>query len=144
MADQEEAPVRAAAMRFYDAIEHMVRGKGLDPMKDAWHHTSRVTGGHPSGDWAEGWDEVLATWEVFSAFGREDRGGSKVASMNVRVYGDVAYTTCLFVASPAFGGETIACTNVLHRVDGVWKIVHHHADKSPKMGAALERIAKGG
>jgi hypothetical protein len=33
---------------------------------------------------------------------------------------------------------------VLHRVDGVWKIVHHHADKAPKMGAALEKIAQEG
>jgi len=33
-------------------------------------------------------------------------------------------------------GETLACTNVLHRMDGVWKVIHHHADKSPKMGEA--------
>ena len=64
--------------------------------------------------------------------------------LTAHVYGDVAYTTCRFVASPAFGGDTLSCTNVLHRVDGVWKIVHHHADKSPKMGAALEAIARAG
>ena len=140
MTNDDEA-VRKAAMGFYDAIEHMVRGGGLGPMKDAWHHTARVTSGHPSGDWAEGWEEVLATWEVFASFGREHRGGSKVRSLTVHTYGDVAYTTCLFVASPAFGGDTLACTNVLQRVDGVWKVIHHHADKSPSMGAALEKIA---
>ena len=135
--DQEE--VLAATRRFYDAIEDMVSGRGLEALEAAWHHTNRVTGGHPSGEWAEGWEEVLATWKVFAVFGRADRGGSKIRSLRAYVYGEVAYTTCLFVASPGFGGETLACTNVLHRADGVWKIVHHHADKSPAMGAALER-----
>jgi ketosteroid isomerase-like protein len=64
--------------------------------------------------------------------------------LRIYAYGDVAYTTCIFLASPAFGGEALACTNVLHRIDGVWKIIHHHADKSPKMGAALEKIATEG
>lgn len=139
----DEKLVIEAAENFYEAIERMVRGEGLDAMRDAWHHTARVTSGHPSGDWAEGWDEVWATWEVFAGFGRPDRGGSKIRGLAAHVYGDVAYTTCTFVASPAFGGESLSCTNVLHRADGVWKIVHHHADKGPKMGAALEKIALG-
>ncbi len=57
----DEEMVVAAAKRFYDAIEHMVRGDRLESMRAAWHHTSRVTGGHPSGEWAEGWDEIWAT-----------------------------------------------------------------------------------
>jgi hypothetical protein len=140
----EEQEVLSATARFYDAIEDMVSGRGLEPMKAAWHHTDRVTGGHPSGEWAAGWDEVWATWEVFASFGRGDRGGSRIRDLKAYVYGEVAYTTCIFIASPAFGGETLACTNVLHRMDGAWKIIHHHADKSPRMGAALERIAQEG
>ncbi len=138
----DESEVREAAVRFYDAIEAMISGKGLGPMQEAWHQTARVTTGHPRGDWAVGWDEVLATWKVFAAFGREGRGGSRIRDLQVHLYGDVAYTTCSFVASPAFGSDTLACTNVLHRVGGVWKIIHHHADKSPAMGAALEKIAR--
>ena len=99
----DESEVRAATVRFYDALEAMVSGKGLGPMQEAWHHTERVTTGHPSGDWARGWDEVLATWQVFAAFGREGRGGSRIRDLSVHVYGDVAYATCSFVASPAFG-----------------------------------------
>jgi hypothetical protein len=140
----EEQEVLDATARFYGAIEDMVSGRGLESMKAAWHRTDRVTSGHPSGEWATGWDEVWATWEVFASFGRADRGGSSIRDLRACVYGDVAYTTCLFIASPAFGGETLACTNVLCRMDGTWKIVHHHADKSPKMGAALERIAQEG
>lgn len=138
----DEEQVIVAAKRFYDAIEDMVSGKGLEAMSAAWHHSARATGGHPSGEWSEGWDEIWATWEVFSSFGRADRAGSSIRSLKAYVYGDVAYTTCIFTASPAFGGDSLACTNVLHKSDGVWKIVHHHADKSPKMGAALEKIAR--
>jgi hypothetical protein len=140
----DEEMVLASARRFYDAIESLVSGKGLDAMRAAWHHTKRVTGGHPSGEWAEGWDEVWATWEVFASFGRADRGGSKIRNLKAYVYGDIAYTTCMFIAAPAWGSETLACTNVLHRMDGEWKVVHHHADKAPAMGAALERIAREG
>ncbi len=139
MRNEDEA-VKAATLHFYAAIEDMVSGKGLGKMKEAWHHTDRVTGGHPSGEWAQGWDEILATWEVFSSFGRADRGGSSVRSTTVHVYGDIAYATVLFTASPAWGGETLACTNVLQKLDGAWKVIHHHADKSPAMGVALERI----
>jgi hypothetical protein len=141
MADKDE--VEAAARRFYDAIEQMISGRGLEAMSNAWHHNDRVTGGHPSGGWSKGWDELWATWTVFAGFGREDRGGSSIRDLDANVYGEIAYTTCVFKASPAFGGEDIACTNVLHRIDGVWKVIHHHADKSPKMAEALERIVEG-
>ena len=144
MTNEDEA-VKQATFNFYAAIEDLIAGRGLARMKEAWHHTPRVTGGHPSGEWAEGWEEVCATWEVFASFGRPDRGGSSVKSMKVHVYDDTAYATVLFVASPAWGGDTLACTNVLHKAGGAWRVVHHHADKSPAMGIALERIiAEGG
>jgi ketosteroid isomerase-like protein len=141
--NDDQAEVVAAARRFYDALEQMLVGNGLDAMRAAWHHTDRVTSGHPVADWAHGWDEVLATWEVFAGFGRPDHGGSVIEGLQAYVYGDVAYTTCVFVASPKFGSERLSCTNVLHRVNGVWKIVHHHADKSPGVAAALEQLARG-
>ncbi|HTJ81747.1 MAG TPA: nuclear transport factor 2 family protein [Polyangiaceae bacterium] len=143
MTNEEEA-VQASVLRFYDAIDQMAQGKGLDAMSDAWHHTEHVTGGHPSGGWAHGWDEVWATWKVFASFGAPGRGGSKVEDVTVHVFGDVAYSTCSYVAPAEFGGETLSCTNVLHRVDGAWKIIHHHADKSLAMVAALEKLATGG
>lgn len=137
-----EEEVCAAAMRFYDGINDMVSGRGIDGIRDAWEHSDRATAGHPSGEWSQGWAEIVVGFELFSALGRPNRGGSSVRSMKAHVYGDIAYTTCLFTASPAFGGETLACTNVLRRMDGVWKIIHHHADKSPLMGAAAEKFAR--
>lgn len=138
--DQE---VNAATMRLYEAIEDMVAGRGLKKMRSAWHHTERVTSKHPNGEWAHGWDEVWATWEVYSSFGREDRSGTRISDIRTYVYGDFAYTTSVFQASPAWGSERIMCTNVLQRLDGQWKIIHHHADVSPGMAAALEKILEG-
>jgi len=134
----DESEVREATARFYDALEAMISGKGLGLMQDAWHHTERVTTGHPRGDWAQGWDEVLATWKVFAAFGREGRGGSQIRDLQVHVYGDVAYATCSFVASPAFGGDTLACTNVLHRAGGVLWLERAGAFRFPLHGDGRE------
>jgi ketosteroid isomerase-like protein len=136
----EQEAVETAARRFYGAIEDMISGRGLETMRSAWHHTDRVTSKHPSGEWSHGWEEVWATWQVFSSFGREDRGGSKVLSLSANVYGDFAYTTSVFQASPSWGGEKLMCTNVLQRLDGKWKVIHHHADPSPAMAAALEKM----
>lgn len=140
MTANDEREVLAATQRFYAAIEDMVSGRGLDAMRAAWHHTDRVTSKHPSGEWSTGWEEVWETWKVFSSFGRDDRGGSKLLSLEAYVYGDVAYTTGIFQASPAWGAEKMMCTNVLQRIDGQWKIIHHHADPSPGMARALEKM----
>jgi len=112
----------------------------LDRSRIFREHSDRVTAGHPSGEWAE----IVVGFDLFAALGRPDRGGSSVRSMKAHVYGDVAYTTCLFTISPAFGGETLACTNVLRRVDGVWKVIHHHADRAPALGVAAEKFASSG
>lgn len=136
----DETAVEQATRQFYAAIEDMISGRGLDTIRSAWHHTDKVTSKHPMSDWAIGWEEVWATWEAAAPFGREDRGGSTLLSVKVFVYGDIAYATSAFKASPSWGGEKLMCTNVLQRIEGVWKIIHHHADPGPGMNAALERM----
>ncbi len=140
----QEEEVLAAAKRFYDALEGIVGGAGIDPMIAAWHHTPRVTSGHPFGDWAHGWDQVLTTWQELAALGQKGKGGTKIRDLTAFVYGDVAYTTCVFTTSPSFGGATMSVTNILHRDGGVWKLVHHHADKAPSLAAAYEKLALDG
>jgi len=137
----EEEKVRAATQRFYDALELMITGHGTKAMRDAWHHTALVSGAHPTGDWAYGWDEVLATWEAFATIGNPQHAGTRVRDIHVHLYGDVAYTTSVFTAAPSFGGAKMNCTNVLHRVDGVWKVVHHHADRTPSIDHKLDQLA---
>jgi ketosteroid isomerase-like protein len=140
----DEKEVEAVVLRFYQAIEDMVAGKGAGPMRDAWHHTPTVTSSHPTGEWARGWEEVSATWDVFASFGKEGNGGTRITNVQVQVFGDVAYATSVFYASPAWGGAKLNCTNILQRMNGAWKVIHHHPDKAPSMAANLEKMATQG
>jgi len=139
----DEREVEAAVERLFQAIEIATNGGGGEAIHDAWHHLDSVTTGHPSGGWAQGWEEVKVTWDLLSSFGRAGRGGSSMHSLAVNVVGDLAYSTCVFKSSPTFGSVELLCSNVLQRIDGVWKIVHHHVDKSPEVAAAFEKIARG-
>jgi hypothetical protein len=140
----EEEQVLAAARAFYDALEHMITGKGLGPMHEAWHHAPHVTTAHPLGDWSSGWEEVESTWEIFGKIGRPEMAGSTVRDLRAWVHGDVARTTCVFVSGPFAGALKLNCTNMLQRINGAWKIIHHHADASPGLAAALEKMAAQG
>ena len=135
----EELAVHALVTRFYDAIEHLVTGRGVEPMLELWHHTARVTTAHPLGEWAYGWEEVNASWQVIASVGRPELAGNKIRDLRVHLYGDTAYTTCTYVGSKAYYNALLSCTNVVHRVDGTWKLVHHHADKSPTLEKTLEQ-----
>ena len=46
----DDDAIRAAVVRFYDALEALVVGKGSDALKETWEHTSRVTASHPLGE----------------------------------------------------------------------------------------------
>jgi ketosteroid isomerase-like protein len=140
----DEREARAAVVRFYEALEALLTGRGCALMKEAWHHTPNVTAGHPMGDWSRGWDEVLATWETVSAIGAPAYAGTSIQDLEVHLYGELAYTTCVFISAPPFGSARVNCTNVVHKDGGVWKLVHHHADKSEKIGKSLETIAETG
>lgn len=136
----EESKVLDAVYAFYRALEDMITGRGLSAMDEAWHHADWVTSKHPVTDWAVGWEEVRVTWEAAARFGRIDRGGSRVVEARAHVKGDLAFAAVVFESAPAWGGERLMCTNALERIDGEWKLVHHHADNGPAMAAALERI----
>jgi ketosteroid isomerase-like protein len=139
--EQDLKDAEAATRRFYDAIIGIVTGKGMAEMDAIWEHSERVTSKHPMGEWCTGWEEVKATWEITSDFASPAHEGATLVSTRLYVYGDMAYATSIFQIAPSAGGDRLLCTNVLHKSDGKWKIVHHHADPAPNMMAALERLA---
>ena len=150
---EEEAT--QAIYKFYDALDQLLRGKGSAAMNEVWHHGPNVTTSHPFGDWARGWAEVSATWEeslaVWALYkgheGRSDTVG-KVEGLRVVVVGDMALATCVFKGLMYMSEGplrlTANCTNAAQRIDGVWKLVHHHADQAPAewsatIGAMVQR-----
>jgi hypothetical protein len=137
----QEEEVRAAVLYFYQALEELFTGKGVDSMSKAWHHTPRVSSSHPFGPWSYGWDELWATWVECANLANPESKGSSINELKIQVYGDIAYSTGIFRTAPNFGSMAMSVTNILQKVDGVWKLIHHHADKTPALEAKLDEAA---
>jgi len=140
--ESPESEVTKVFYALYDALDDLLQCRGTARMLALWHHGDSVTTSHPYGAWARGWAEVSATWEEaaagFAAYqghvGRSDAIGAS-HDLCVSVWGDVAYGTSIFRSKLYMSeGELnlkVNCTDILHRIDGVWKVVHHHADQAP-------------
>jgi ketosteroid isomerase-like protein len=137
-----EAEAARAIHQFYAALDQLLRGYGMQAMNEIWGHGTEVTTSHPFGDWARGWAEVSASWEeslaVFALYkghvGRSDSVG-KVEGLQVLVVGDMALATSVYKGTMYMSEGrlelNVNCTNVARRIDGRWKIIHHHADQAP-------------
>lgn len=151
---KEEAT--AAIHRFYDALDGLLRHQGAQAMGEIWHHADYVSTSHPWGHWARGWAEVWATWEeagqVFALYhGHDERGGhiGGISDLAVSVHGDAAFATSIYQSKLYMADAEldlrVNCTNVVYRVDGEWRIVHHHADQAPPpWQAAIGRMVERG
>ena len=151
-----EDEVTQVIYEFYDALEDLLRARGTGSMFEIWHHTDYVTTSHPFGSWARGWTEVKVNWEegaaVFSAYQghatRSDQIGG-IHDLKVVVVGDAAHGTGIYRSklymSDCVLELSLNCTNIVHRIDGIWKIVHHHADQAqPEWQAAIGRMVGAG
>ena len=151
-----EEEVTRVIYEFYDALEDLLRSRGTGAMVEIWHHTDYATTAHPFGTWARGWTEVNANWEegaaVFDVYRghalRTDTIGG-IHELKVVVLGDAAYGTGIYRSRLHMSDRvldlSLNCTNIVHRVGGVWKIVHHHADQAPpEWQAAIGRMVEAG
>jgi ketosteroid isomerase-like protein len=155
MGSAEEEATKAI-YDFYDALNLLLRGGGCAAMHQVWHHGPDVTTAHPFGNWARGWNEVSATWEeslaVWALYkGHEGRSEAvgKIEGLKVVVVGDMALATSVFKGLMYMTEGPLRlqvnCTNVARRVDGVWKIMHHHADQAPpEWNAAIGTMVQRG
>ena len=140
MGSTEEEAAKAIHT-FYDALDMALRGNAA-PMESAWHHVDYATTVHPFGHWARGWAEVWATWQEIAAVfgiykGHETRSDpiGRILDMKVGVLGDAAYGASVFESKLYLADGPLIlhvnCTNVVHKLDGAWKVVHHHPDQAP-------------
>jgi|SRR6187399_257886 len=141
--------------RFYDALDQCLRGK-TELMAEAWHQVDYATTVHPFGHWAHGWDEVWATWQeiaaVFGVYkGHENRTDriSGISDLKIGLLGDAAYGASRFESKLLLADGPLVlkvnCTNVVHKVGGAWKVVHHHPDQAPPdWVAAIGRMVQAG
>ena len=129
-----EDEVRAAAERFYAALNSVVNGDA-GPMADVWSQGADATTMHPIGGRQVGWDQVRGSWQQVAQIA----SGGKVTLGDrlIRVVGDAAYELGTEQIDVTLAGQPVRTevrvTNIYRREGGAWRIVHHHADAAPEM-----------
>ena len=129
---QDELNVASANERFYRALENA----DLAEMDALWLHTDWVKCVHPGWELLLGWENVRETWaRIFS-----NKTGLRVTATDVRIIleDNFAWVSCaenlaLFLdSSSAPTSATTTATNLFKRVDGVWRMILHHASQVPE------------
>lgn len=128
----EEKEVRAAASRFYEALNQMFTGD-LALMKEVWSQKDDVTYMGPGGDFQVGWAKVSAEWERQASM----KMGGKLEATDLHVTlganGGMA-TVCNYEKGENKNNKgemrkvSIRATNTFRKENGKWKMVGHHVD----------------
>jgi ketosteroid isomerase-like protein len=104
-----------------------------EPAKRVWSHREDVSLANPLGPPARGWEQVAQTMERAAS---NLRDGEMVAFENVAKYvtPELAYVVRLERQEAKVGGRedvapsALRVTMIFRPEDGVWKVVHRHAD----------------
>jgi uncharacterized protein (TIGR02246 family) len=122
--------IAAANLAFYRALE----ARNLEGMSAVWLQDDSVSCVHPGWHRLDGWEEIRRSWE--NIFANSRPWAVMCEDVRIGVAGDLAWVTCVEVITP-FGGDAdedaarMQATNLFGRVDGRWRLVHHHASPSP-------------
>ncbi|MCE9555969.1 MAG: nuclear transport factor 2 family protein [Planctomycetes bacterium] len=132
-ANSEADAVRAAAGKFYAALNAMFVGDGA-PMLDVWSHQDDITYMGPMGGRCLGWKEVRALWEEQTAL--KLGGQVRAEEMLITVSGDLAVINNFEVgenlnASGQLEKVNIRATSFFRKENGDWKMIGHHTDLLP-------------
>jgi ketosteroid isomerase-like protein len=104
-----------------------------EPIKKWYSHRQEVTLANPIGPTARGWEQVAATLERAAA---QLRDGELLEVENLAKYvtPELAYVVRVERSKSKVGRReavspvTLRATMIMRPEDGVWKIVHRHAD----------------
>jgi ketosteroid isomerase-like protein len=129
-----EDEVRAAAERFYTALNAVVNGDA-GPMVEVWSRPADATTMHPIGGRQVGWEQVWGSWQQVAKIAS---GGSvRLGDRLLRVVSDAAYELGTEQVDATLAGQPIRravrVTNIYRREAGAWRLVHHHADAAPEL-----------
>ena len=130
MATPDETAIAAANLAFYRALE----ARSLAGMDQVWLRGDSASCVHPGWHRLEGWEEIRRSWE--NIFANSRPWTVSCEDIRIGVAGEVAWVTCVEVITPFAAEEAedsarMQATNVFGRVDGEWRLIHHHASASP-------------
>ena len=126
-----------ANLAFYRALEE----RDLGHMSKIWLQDGSASCVHPGWHRLDGWEEIARSWENIFANSRPWSVGCE--DVRIAVSGDLAWVTCVEVIVP-FGGDEdedaarMQATNLFGRVNGEWRLVHHHASPTPNAENATD------
>jgi ketosteroid isomerase-like protein len=132
--------------QYHLALGEFVKGNP-EPLKSMYSHREDVTLANPYGPAARGWEQVAATMERAALHYRD---GEIVGFENVAKYTtpDLAYVVEVERYKAKVGGRedvvpfALRVTSILRPEDGIWKVVHRHADPITTVQPAESIIQK--
>lgn len=121
----DKAGVREANIRFYEALS----AQDLEAMEAVWLHEAWVCCIHPGWEMLTGWRSIRRSWSnIFRNAAYLRIHASKVS---VHINENVAWVVCTENIASAqdanYQTATALATNIFHKVDSSWLLVHHHA-----------------
>jgi len=130
MSDRDsETAVRAANEEFYLAFDAL----DLERMSAVWLQEPWVRCVHPGGDLLQGWEKIRASWaEIFARV-----SWIRVTPTNVIVNqcAEMTLVVCTENVTATTGDHVGVsaklATNIFKKVDGKFRMVHHHASDAP-------------
>ena len=132
----EEARVREANRRFYQALENL----SLDDMEAVWLPSPAARCVHPGWPPLEGWTEIRESGRRI--FTHPHHLEITIERVRLHVAGPVAWLTCLEEVHSQVEGRTDAAqvyaTNVFVLAEGEWGLALHHASHLPELPAVDE------
>ena len=117
---------------YQRALEEFVKGNP-EPNKRLFSHQEDVTLANPLGPAVRGWEQVAATMER-AASNYRDGEATGFESVAKYVTAELAYIVEVERYKGRVGGSAeivaiaLRVTSIFRPEDGVWKIVHRHAD----------------
>jgi ketosteroid isomerase-like protein len=118
--------------KYHLALGEFMKGNPA-PAKELYSQRDDVTLGNPFGPFARGWTQVVETMEKAASHYRD---GDATGFENVAkcVTSDLAYLVEVEQLRSKVGGRSdvtslaLRATSIFRPEDGLWKIVHRHAD----------------
>jgi len=123
--EEEEAVVRRANRRFYEAFEQL----DIEAMSAVWLHTDRARCIHPGWGTLRGWPAIKESW--IAIFANTEEIKFTITDVSVNLSERMAWVSCVENIIDAGDAipvvSAIEATNIFERVGSEWRMVQHHA-----------------
>ena len=117
--------VMEANANFYRAFESL----DIERMEAVWAKGDHIKCVHPGWSLLTGWSAVKASWELIFSNTKEIR--FTLTDVLVRVKSPFAWVVLtenlLSQVEHDVTATSVLATNIYEKINGVWKLVHHHA-----------------